>query len=376
MFSKRINKRRLSLIAGFLALALVAAACSDSDSDGSEGSEDQTEVTVDLVQSTGGRLATVIDRGELNCGVNDTVPGFGFVDSDGVNVGFDVDFCRVVAAAVLGDADAVNYTALDSGQRFPALQSGEIDLLVRNTTWTATRDGNEQANFIYTTFYDGQGFMVRDDSSITTLQDMQNATICVLQATTTLLNLNSVFGDLGIAFTPVEFVSNTELQPAFVAEQCEVWTSDSSTLASFAASLEVDTRILPDIISKEPLGPVVADGDTEWAQVVRWATMSTVIAEEFGITSANIGSFQDSTDTNIRVLLGLPIEVKDDDGNVTGEEVKTSGLGLPTDFATNIITQVGNYGEIYARNLDPLGLERGPNALWTEGGLIYAPPFR
>ena len=187
MISKWISQRWLRLAAGFLALALVAAACSDSDSDGeSEGSEDQTEVTVDLAQNTGGRLATVIERGELNCGVNDTVPGFGFVDSDGVNVGFDVDFCRVVAAAVLGDADAVNYTALDSGQRFPALQSGEIDLLVRNTTWTATRDGNEQANFIYTTFYDGQGFMVRDDSAIQSLEDMQNATICVLQATTTL----------------------------------------------------------------------------------------------------------------------------------------------------------------------------------------------
>jgi general L-amino acid transport system substrate-binding protein len=363
------------LFAVLTAVVAFAAACSDSDSD-SDSEGDDPEVTVDLAQSTEGRLATVIERGELNCGVNDTVPGFGFVNADGDNVGFDVDFCKVVAAAVLGDADAVNYTALDSGQRFPALQSGEIDLLVRNTTWTATRDGNEQANFIYTTFYDGQGFMVRQDSSINTLQDMENATVCVLQATTTLLNLNSVLGDLGIDFTPVEFVSNTELQPAFVAEQCEVWTSDASQLASFAAALDVDTRILGDIISKEPLGPVVSDGDTEWAQVVRWATMATVTAEEFGINSGNLNSFESSTDTNIRVLLGLPIEVKDDDGNVTGEEVKESGLGLPTDFAWNIIEQVGNYGEIYERNLTPLGLERGPNALWTDGGLIYVPPFR
>ncbi len=208
--------------------------------------------------------------------------------------------------------------------------------------------------------------MVRADSSILSVADMSNTSICVLQGSTTLLNLNSLFNDLDLPFTPVEFVANDELQPAFVAGQCEVWTSDASQLAAFSATLQVPTRILGEVISKEPLGPVVSDGDTQWAQVVNWATMATVQAEEFGITSANLGNFLESENTNIRLFLGLPIE---------GEVVEV-GLGLPADFAQRIISQVGNYGEIYERNLAPLGLERGPNALWTDGGLMYSPPFR
>ena len=344
------NSRLLRLLAVLFAIVLIGAACG-----GDDGEEES------------GRLAAVIERGMVNCGINDTLPGFGNIDANGNNAGFDVDFCRVVAAAVLGDADAVNYTPLDAPQRFPTLQSGEIDLLVRNTTWTASRDGNEQANFMFTTFFDGQGFMVRDDSPIQSIADMSNASICVLQGTTTLLNLNAVFGDMGVPFTSFEFQSNDELQPAFVAEQCEVWTSDASGLAAFSAKLEIGTRVLGDIISKEPLGPVVADGDTEWAQVVNWATMATVQAEEFGITSANLDDFTDSKSTNIRNFLGLP----NDEGLVIDV-----GLGLPADFAQQIISQVGNYGEIYERNLAPLGLERGPNALWTDGGLMYVPPFR
>ena len=340
----------LRLLALLFAIVLVGAAC---------GGDDEDEES--------GRLAAVIERGMVNCGVNDTLPGFGNIDANGNNAGFDIDFCRVVAAAVLGDADAVNYTPLDAPQRFPTLQSGEIDLLVRNTTWTASRDGNEQANFMFTTFFDGQGFMVRDDSPIQSVADMSNASICVLQGTTTLLNLNAEFGDRGVPFTSVEFQSNDELQPAFVAGQCEVWTTDASGLAAFSDKLDIGTRVLGDIISKEPLGPVVADGDTEWAQVVNWATMATVQAEEFGITSANLGDFMDSDSTNIRNFLGLP--------NEKGLVIEV-GLGLPADFAQKIISQVGNYGEIYERNLAPLGLERGPNALWTDGGLMYVPPFR
>lgn len=345
----KTDHKLLRLLALIFAIVLLGAACSS----------DTSEEAV-------GRLATVIERGAVNCGVNDTLPGFGNIDNDGNAVGFDVDFCRVVAAAVLGDADAVNYTPLDAPQRFPTLQSGEIDLLVRNTTWTASRDGNEQANFMFTTFIDGQGFMVRDDSPIQSVDDMANTNICVLQGTTTLLNLNAVFGDRGIPFSGVEFQSNDELQPAFVAGQCEVWTSDSSQLAAFSATLDIGTRVLTDIISKEPLGPVVPDGDTEWAQVVNWATMATVQAEEYGISSTNLSSFMDSNNSNIRRFLGLPIE----------GEVDDVGLGLPTDFAQNIIRQVGNYGEIYDRHLAPLGLERNLNALYTDGGLMYVPPFR
>jgi general L-amino acid transport system substrate-binding protein len=372
-----------------MALGLVATACSsssdgaaESDTGDSVATEETTADTaadaatdavddVEVTQSSGGRLAAVQAAGVLECGGNDTLPGFGIIDADGSFSGFDIDFCKVIAAAVLGDSEAVNVTPLVAAQRFPTLQSGEIDVLIRNTTWTASRDGAEQANFLQTTFFDGQGFMVRADSGIASIADASNTTICVLTGTTTLLNMNAVLGDRGIPFTALEFESNDELQPAFVAEQCEVWTSDASQLAAFAANLDVETSILPDIISKEPLGPVVADGDTEWAQAVNWAVMATIQAEEFGITSENIASFADSEDSGIRRFLGLPID--DGDGNEVIAEV---GLGLPTDFASNIISQVGNYGEIFERNLAPLSLSRGPNALWTDGGLMYVPPFR
>ena len=295
------------------------------------------------------------------------------MDADGNFSGFDIDFCRVVAAAVLGNADAIAVTPLVPAQRFPTLQSGEIDVLIRNTTWTASRDGSEQATFLKTTFYDGQGFMVRADSGISSLDDVSNASICVLTGTTTLLNLNAVLGDLGIPFTPVEFESNDELNPAFQAGQCEVWTSDASQLASFAATMDIETAILPEIISKEPLGPVVADGDSQWAQIVDWATMATIQAWEWGIDSSNVDSFLTSEDSSILRFLGEPIT--DDEGNTAVADV---GLGLDAKFAYNIISQVGNYQEIFERNLGPIGLslDGSPNDLWTNGGLQYVPPFR
>ena len=226
---------------------------------------------------------------------------------------------------------------------------------------------------MHTTFFDGQGFMANADGGIATLADVADASICVLTGTTTLLNLNAVLGDLGIPFTAVTFESNDELNPAFQAGQCEVWTSDASQLAAFAATMDIETVILPEIISKEPLGPVVADGDTEWAQVVNWATMATIQAWEFGINSGNIDSFLTSEDSSILRFLGQPIV--DDDGNSAVAEV---GLGLPTDFAFNIISQVGNYEEIFNNNLAPISLTLAgsPNDLWTNGGLQYVPPFR
>ncbi|MDW3178039.1 MAG: transporter substrate-binding domain-containing protein [Acidimicrobiia bacterium] len=372
----------LRLLALLLTISMVAAACgSDADDDnagdGTTGEDvtdaepDEEPEQVDATQ--GGTLAKVTAAGALECGGNDTLPGFGIVDADGAFSGFDIDFCKVIAAAVLGDSEAVNVTPLVAAQRFPTLQSGEIDVLIRNTTFTASRDGAEQANFLHTTFFDGQGFMVEAGSSINALADASDASICVLTGTTTLLNLNAVLGDLGISFTPVEFESNDELNPAFQAGQCEVWTSDASQLAAFAANMDVETRILPEIISKEPLGPVVADGDTEWAQVVNWATMATIQAWEYGIDSSNVDSFLDSEDSGIRTFLGQ--EVEDSDGNTAVTEV---GLGLPTDFAYNIISQVGNYEEIFNRNLGPIGLTLAgsPNDLWTNGGLQYVPPFR
>ncbi|MCP4225780.1 MAG: transporter substrate-binding domain-containing protein [Actinomycetia bacterium] len=355
---KSSNLKRL--LALLFAFTLVAAACSDDDD--SESTE-----------AGGGTLASVIDADVVECGGNDTLPGFGIVDADGAFSGFDIDYCSVIAAGVLGDSAKINVTALEAAARFPTLQSGEIDVLIRNTTWTASRDGSEQANFLHTTFYDGQGFMVRADSGIAALADVADASVCVLTGTTTLLNLNAVLGDLGIPFTAVEFGSNDELNPAFVAEQCEVWTSDASQLAAFAANMDIETTILPEIISKEPLGPVVADGDTEWAQVVNWAVMATVQAWEWGITSENVDTFLTSEDSSILRFLGEPIE--DDDGNSAVAEV---GLGLDPKFAYNIISQVGNYEEIFQTNLGPIGLtlSGSPNDLWTNGGLQYVPPFR
>lgn len=370
------------------ALALVATACSGDDDSADDTAEATAEATGDSGEATaettgedtveatqaGSVLAAVQDRGVINCGGNNGLAGFGTVDAaTGEAAGFDIDFCKALAAAVLGDAEAIDVKPLEPAERFPTLQSGEIDVLIRNTTWTASRDGAEQATFLFTNFYDGQGFMVAADSGIATLEDMANATICVQTGTTTLTNLNATFTDRGIPFTPLEFESNDELNPAFQAGQCEVWTSDASQLASFAAGMELETTILPDIISKEPLGPAVADGDSQWAQIVDWVTMSTVQAWEFGIDSSNVDEFLTSEDSNILTFLGQP--VTDADGN---EAVKDLGLGLDPEAFYNVISQVGNYQEIFERNLSPIGLtlEGSPNDLWTNGGLMYTPPFR
>ncbi len=383
--TRKVTTHRWQRAAGAIAvLALVAGACSGDDdatestdaptgdttaSDGTTATEDTVEVT-----QGGGVLAAVQARDMLNCGGNNNLAGFGIVDAaTGDFTGFDIDFCRALAAAVLGDATKVEIKPLEAAERFPTLQSGEIDVLIRNTTRTASRDGSEQATFLHTTFFDGQGFMVAADSGIETIEDMANATICVQTGTTTLTNMNAVFNDRGIPFTPLEFASNDELNPAFQAGQCEVWTSDASQLASYAAGMELETAVLAEIVSKEPLGPAVADGDSQWAQIVDWTTMATVQAWEWGITSENVDSFLDSEDSNIRIFLGQPVE--DADGNLA---VKNLGLGMPDDFAYQVIKQVGNYEEIYTKNLGPLGLTLAGsiNDLYTNGGLQYSPPFR
>jgi len=367
-----------------MALGLIAGACSSDDDDSSsdnteadgttaDGSapatDGDTTDTVDVVQEEGGRLAAVKSADVLKCGSNDTLPGFGIVDDAGEYSGFDIDFCKVVAAAVLGDATKVDYVPLTAEARFTALQSGEIDVLIRNTTWTATRDGNEGADFLFTTFYDGQGMMVPASTGFTTLEDLADASICVLSGTTTELNLTSVFNARGIAFTPVVFEDNTQLRPAYEEGQCEAWTSDASQLAAFKSSIEeeggADQSIMAEVISKEPLGPVVADGDTEWAQAVNWAVMAPVQAWEFDLDSNNIASY-DGDDPNIQRFVGQS------DGF-------DPGLGLPADFAVQAVSQVGNYEEIYEANITPIGLsmEGSPNNLWTQpGGLLYVPPFR
>lgn len=383
------------LLAALLAFTLIASACGGDDDDSSAGDDGATssddggddgssddgddgsgddssaddggdDDAVTLTQD-GGRLQAVRDRGTLICGGNDTLPGFGIVDDAGEFSGFDIDFCRVVAAGLLGDADAVEFVPLTAEARFTALQSGEVDVLIRNTTWTATRDGNEGANFLFTTFFDGQGMMVPASTGFTTLEDLADASICVLSGTTTELNLTAVFNARGIPFNPVVFEDNTQLRPAYEEGQCEAWTSDASQLAAFKSAIEGEGGdeqfIMGEIISKEPLGPVVADGDTEFAQAVNWSVMATVQAWEFGLDSGNIGSYS-GDDPNIQNFLGA-------DGF-------DPGLGLASDFAVQIVTQVGNYEEIYNANIIPIGLllEGTPNDLWTNGGLMYVPPYR
>jgi general L-amino acid transport system substrate-binding protein len=303
------------------------------------------------------------------------VPGFGFTDADGNFSGFDIDYCRALAVAVLGDAEAVDYVPLDAAQRFTALQSGEIDVLIRNTTWTASRDGGEGATFLTTTFYDGQGMMVREDSGFTSVDDMADVAVCVLSGTTTELNLATRFGS--IPYTPQTFEDNETLQAAFIAGQCDGWTSDKSQLAGVRSNFPdaeggpESLVILDETFSKEPLGPAVRDGDSQWAQVVDWVVIVTILAEELGIESGNVDTFADTENEDIRRLLGL--EITDSDGNTS---VFDAGLGLDTGWSADVIAAVGNYGEIYERNVAPLGVPRGPNALWTEGGLIYGPPYR
>ena len=384
------RKALLRLFAALFAFSLLAAACTNNDDSEStattaaatdstddttaettadttaETTADTTEDTVDLAQSDASLIDIVKERGRIVCGGNETLPGFGFRDTDGAFVGFDSDYCRVVAAAILGDADAVDFVPLNANERFSALQSGDIDLLIRNTTWTASRDGSEGATFLFTTFYDGQGMMVDDDSGITSFADLQDATICVLSGTTTELNLASYMSGQGIAYTPATFDSNDELNPAFEAGQCEGWTSDASQLAAFKATIEAagggPLRILPTIISKEPLGPVVADGDSKWAQAVEWAVMATVQAEEFGLDSSNIASYSGDNPEILRFV-----------GQGEGFD---AGLGLPADYAVQAVSQVGNYAELYTAHIAPLGIPRGVNELWLNGGLMYVPPYR
>jgi general L-amino acid transport system substrate-binding protein len=379
----RMNERRWRRWAAVLALfVLIAGGCSGDD-DGSAdpttttGDGDGPTETIDLIQNGDGLLASVQAAGELKCGVNDAVPGFGFVDEDGSFSGFDIDYCRVIAAAVLGDADAVEYIPLTAAQRFTALQSGEIDVLVRNTTWTATRDGAEGAAFPIVTFYDGQGMMVRADDGIDSLDDMENASVCVLSGTTTELNLATAFNSRGLSYSPLSFEDNDTLREAFIAGQCDGWTSDLSQLAAVRSAYpDADGGpdalvILDDVMSKEPLGPAVRDGDSEWFDAVRWAVIATIQAEEWEITSDNIDDFLDSDNPDILRFLGQP---DPEEGTVADP-----GLGLDTDFVVNVIRQVGNYGEIYERNVGPdtpLGLNRNLNALYTDGGLHYPPPYR
>ena len=316
----------------------------------------------------GGTLGVVKDRGKLICGVNSGVPGFGFLDEEtGTFSGFDIDYCKALAVAIFNDPNAVEYRPLTASARFTALAAGEIDVLIRNTTWTFTRDVDLQNNFAPTTYYDGQGFMVRVDSGINTIDDLDGATICVLQGTTTEQNLADEFAKRGLSYTPLVFAETAARDQAYDEGRCDAITSDASQLAAIRTKLSNpdEHKILPELISKEPLGPVVRHGDDQWFDIVKWTVFCTFEAEELGVNSGNVDEMLQSDDPKVRRLLG----VEGDFGQK---------LGLSNDWCANVIRTLGNYGEIYARNLSPIGLPREGtlNALWKDGGLIYSPPFR
>lgn len=313
-------------------------------------------------------LEAVKQRGYLKCGISQGLPGFSTPGLQGEWSGIDVDFCRAVAAAVFGDAGKVQFAPLSSKERFTALQSGEVDLLSRNTTWTISRDTELGFNFAGVIFYDGQGFMVRKDLGIMSAQELDGASVCANAGTTTELNMADWFRSRGMQFRPVVFEKSDEAAAAYDAGRCDVYTTDRASLYAQRIKLkEPDAHaILPEMISKEPLGPLVRQGDDQWLDIVRWTLFALIGAEELGVTSQNVEQ-QRKTSSNpeVRRLLGA-------DGN-SGQ-----GMGLGRDWAFNIIRQVGNYGELFERNLGraPLGIERGLNALYTDGGLMYAPPFR
>ena len=319
----------------------------------------------DAARST---LQLVQDRDQLFCGVSEGLPGFSSPDDKGHWAGLDVDFCRAIAAGVLGDASKVRYTPLSAKVRFTALQSSEIDVLSRNTTFTFTRDVNQALDFPATTYFDGQGFMVRKSLNITKPRDLDGATICVNQGTTTEQNVADYFRTRGMQYELVTFEKSEEAVAAYEAGRCDVYTTDASGLYAQRLKLQVpaDHVILPDIISKEPLSPAVREGDDRWANVVRWTHYAMLTAEELGVTQQNVDTALKSESPDIRRLLGV-------EGDLGSQ------LGLKPDWAYQIIKQVGNYAEVFDRNVgagSPLQIERGQNALPRDGGLQYAPPMR
>jgi general L-amino acid transport system substrate-binding protein len=311
-------------------------------------------------------LDAVKGKGFVQCGVNTGLAGFSQPDSKGVWKGIDVDLCRAIAAAVFGDASKVRYTPLTAQQRFTALQSGEVDVLARNTTWTITRDTSLGLNFVGVNFYDGQGFMVPKKLNVKSAKQLNGATICVQPGTTTELNLADYFRANRMTFKPVVIEKLEEVTNAYFSGRCDVFTTDVSGLVSVRGSRAPkpdEHVILPEVISKEPLGPAVRHGDDRWFDVVKWSLFAMIEAEEMGLTTKTIDQALASKDPAVQRFVGA-----------SGDVGKM--LGLDNRWSFNIVKQVGNYGESFEANLKPLGFERGLNRLWTQGGLMYAPPIR
>jgi general L-amino acid transport system substrate-binding protein len=305
-------------------------------------------------------------RGQLLCGIAGTVAGFSLPDSQGVMRGLDADTCRAVTAAALGDAAKVKFVPTTTQNRFTALQSGEVDLLSRSTTWTLAREANLGLEFAWVNYYDGTGFLVKTASGVKSGKDLDGATVCVAPGSTTELAVADYFRLHNMKFTPILIAEITEIRSAFLSGRCDAYSTDASALATFRftqGAAAADLQLLPDIISKEPLGVMVRKGDDKWFDVVRWTFAALITAEEKGINSKNVDTFMDSKDPDIRRLLGL-------------EGDMGKALGLDPKWAYNVIKQVGNYGEIWDRDITPMGVPRGINNVWTNGGLQYAPPIR
>jgi general L-amino acid transport system substrate-binding protein len=355
---------------GIFGIAIASCSSSSPNSSGLNNSENKPP----------SRLNIVLSRGTLICGVSGEVPGFSFVDAQGKYSGLDVDICRAIAAALFNNPEAVEYRNLSAKDRFTALQTGEIDILSRNTTWTASRDTDTGLEFAPVIFYDGQGLMVKTNSNIKSLDDLKNASICIQIGTTHEANLTEQMGKRNIPYKPITFDDVNAVFNAYQAGRCVAVTADRSALSSRRTLLpNSKEHILLDVVlSKEPLAPAVKDGDSKWSNAVRWIIYGAIAGEELGITSKNISQYTNPnpsinpSNPEITRFLGIPST----DGKSSN---LGTNMGLANDFATRVIKNVGNYGEIYDRNLGAgtkLNIDRGLNKLWTQGGLMYAPPFR
>jgi general L-amino acid transport system substrate-binding protein len=316
--------------------------------------------------SSNNRLNIIKQRGKLICGVNDQIPGFSYKEKDGSYSGLSVDFCRAIAVALFDDVNKIEFRHLDSKESFAAVKSGEVDLLSRNTTWNLSRDTSQGLDFPPTNFYDGQGLLVGQNNEIERIEDLNGKSICVLTNTTSENNLTIQMRKKNLAYTPITFEAPEPMYNYYESGSCDAVTSDRSELTARRVGLAKPEahKLLPEIISKEPLGPVIADDEPEWFDVVEWVSYATIKAEEMGINSQNVDHFDQTKNPAIRRFLGRSVDL--------GKQI-----GLPHDFARKIIQQVGNYGEIYDRNIGkPFNLERGYNNLVNKGGLIHSPPFR
>jgi general L-amino acid transport system substrate-binding protein len=358
---KKSTQKSTGLFLGLILLLIIVnlSGCS-------RGKFNPSGVEHQLRDNQGQRLAIVKNRGKLICGINDQLLGFSYKEPDGSYSGISVDLCRAIAAALFNDPQQVEFRHLQSQERFRAVVTGQIDLLSRNTTWTLSRDTSGGLDFPPSNFYDGQGLLVRKGSGITRLEDLSGKSICVSQGSTSATNLVETMRKYNVSYFPLQFKTENQLYAAYEAKKCAAATSDRSELVARRSQLKEANihQVLDVLISREPLGSAIANGEPVWFDVVKWVSYAMIKAEELKINSKNIDSFNDVKNPEIRRFLGM-------------EGSLGATLELPPDFARRIIQHVGNYGEVYERNIGkPFHLARGANALWQNGGLMYSPPFR